>query len=319
MQRITAILGFLTISFLAFSQPKTTTYLFDENAEPRERFVDFIHLKAELWFEPKAGKVWGTVNHLFKPLRPNIDSLFFDGPNISIKKVTLAKNELKFKTNSQGVFIFFPETLQNASYQIEITYEAFPKKGLYFIGWNDPLNLMQKQIWTQGQGIDNRHWLPCFDNLAEKMTTEMIIHFDKEYQVISNGKLEKQKDEANNQKVWHYQLDKPHPAYLMMLAIGKYEVDERKSKSGVPLYLYYYPEHQNRVAQTYRYSAEMVDFMEDFTGYQYPWVNYKQIPVADYLYGAMENTTATIFGDFFMVDERGALDREYLEIGRAHV
>jgi aminopeptidase N len=57
-----------------------------------------------------------------------------------------------------------------------------------------------------------------------------------------------------------------------------------------------------------------MDFYEKEIGVAYPWESYSQIPVQDYMFGAMENTTATVFGDFYMVDRRGALDRTYIAV-----
>jgi aminopeptidase N len=59
-------------------------------------------------------------------------------------------------------------------------------------------------------------------------------------------------------------------------------------------------------------SVESMDFLEREIGIPYPWESYSQVPVADYIFGAMENTTATIFGDFLHTDERGWLDRSYV-------
>ncbi|MFT7590764.1 MAG: aminopeptidase N, partial [bacterium] len=46
----------------------------------------------------------------------------------------------------------------------------------------------------------------------------------------------------------------------------------------------------------------------------YPWGAYSQVMVQDFMYGAMENTSATIFGDFFNVDEKGFNDRNYISV-----
>ncbi|MBI3112082.1 MAG: hypothetical protein HYZ01_10960, partial [Ignavibacteriales bacterium] len=54
--------------------------------------------------------------------------------------------------------------------------------------------------------------------------------------------------------------------------------------------------------------------LEEQTGVRYPWESYSQIPVQDFMYGAMENTMATVFGDFFLVDARGFLDRVYIDV-----
>jgi aminopeptidase N len=78
--------------------------------------------------------------------------------------------------------------------------------------------------------------------------------------------------------------------------------------------LYSYPEHPERIEPTYRMSVESMNFLEREIGIPYPWESYSQVPVADYIFGAMENTTATIFGDFFHTDERGWIDRSYIGV-----
>ena len=60
--------------------------------------------------------------------------------------------------------------------------------------------------------------------------------------------------------------------------------------------------------------AECIDFVAEQTGIPYPWSSYANIPVEDFLYGAMENTTATVYGDFLLVDRRGFLDRNYVDV-----
>src|SRR6185437_8773506 len=161
---------------------------------------------------------------------------------------------------------------------------------------------------------DNRNWIPMYDNWNDKMITETIVTFDKDYQVLSNGTKLGVKDNADGTKTWHYKMTHPHSPYLVMLGIGKYGIDDRKSKSGVPLHLYYYPEWKDRVEATYKYSAEMIDFYEKEIGMKYGWESYSQIPVQDFMFGAMENTTATIYGDFLLVDGRSALDRAYIGV-----
>ena len=173
---------------------------------------------------------------------------------------------------------------------------------------------VRKQIWTQGQGIDNRYWIPMYDDMNDKFITETVVTFENGYEVLSNGALIKKTPNKNNTTTWHYSMSKPHAGYLLMLGIGKYNIKKTKSARGVPMNLYYYPEYADRAEPTYRYSEMMVDFLEQETGVNYPWESYSQIMVQDFLYGAMENTTATIFGDFFNVDERAYLDRNYVGV-----
>ena len=63
-------------------------------------------------------------------------------------------------------------------------------------------------------------------------------------------------------------MDHPHPTYLLMLGIGKYDILESKSSSGVPLKLYYYPEWKNRVDLTYKYMGKIFDFPYAYSKYK---------------------------------------------------
>jgi aminopeptidase N len=65
---------------------------------------------------------------------------------------------------------------------------------------------------------------------------------------------------------------------------------------------------------TYRYSKEIFDFLEKEIGVKYPWEVYKQIPVRDFLYAGMENTSATLFSRDFVVDDIGFNDKNYVNV-----
>lgn len=296
----------------------------------REHVLDITKMKVEVSFIPEQKQVNGKVSHTFVVLRKTVDSIFFDGPGIVVHQALLNGKKLNFKTNKVGVWVFPTSPLTwNQTAEITFEYTAKPQKGIYFIGWNQPdisdtlvysKNLqadpfrVRRQIWTQGQGIDNRHWIPMYDDMNDKFITETIIKFDSKYKVLSNGLLKAKAKNKDGSLTWHYAMSKPHAGYLLMLAIGKYEVETAKSKSGVPLQYWYYPEFKNRVEPTFRYSPMMIDFMEEQTGIPYPWESYSQVMVQDFMYGAMENTTATIFGDFFFVDNRAFLDRNYIGV-----
>ncbi len=306
----------ILISFLSptlFAQ-EHTCYIHDAGAHARERVVDITKTIIDVSFEPTQGIVNGTVEHTFVPLRKTVDTLFLDAPGIEVLELTVDKARAKYTVDTKGITIRFDEPLTwETIHTLNIKYKATPRKGLYFIGWNDPNNLSRKQIWTQGQGIDNRNWFPTFDDMGDKMVTEVKVTFDKDYQVLSNGKLVSEKANKDGQtKTWHYAMEKPHSAYLVMLTIGKYAVQTSKSKGGVVINNWYYPEYPERAEPTYRYTTEMMDWMEQEFGTKYPWHAYSQVMVQDFMYGAMENTTATIFGDFYNIDNRAFLDRYYI-------
>ncbi|MDQ3190565.1 MAG: M1 family metallopeptidase [Bacteroidota bacterium] len=314
-RKITLSLLILIIFFSGSlkSQVEIRTFIADKQLTPREHSVDMKHMRLEVEFEPHKGLVKGKVTHFFEPIQSQVDSIFLDAPGITINESKLNGKPVVFKTNKDGVTIFPSSPLKWGSKDsLFISYEATPRKGIYFIGWNDPNNLSRKQIWTQGQGIDNRHWIPCYDEPNDKLITEVIVKFDSKYKVLSNGTKIAEKDNGNNTKTWHYKMTHPHPTYLVMLGIGEYAVKQTKSSSGVPMNFWYYPEWEDRFEHAYKYSEQMMDFFEKEIGVAYPWESYSQIPVQDFMYGAMENTTATLFGDFSFVDSRSYLDKNYV-------
>lgn len=315
MKKILLLPLFVLVITTTYSQNKTRTYLADPELAPRDHNVEYSHLRLNIAFEPAKGLVKGRVMLTFTTLRPTTDSIWLDGIQMNVQKLTLNGKDVKYKTDSAGITIYPGTPLGwQTKDSLEVTYECTPRKGLYFIGWNDPNNISRKEIWSQGEGTDNRFWIPMYDGFNDKLITETIITFDKDYKVLSNGTQVSVKDNGDGTKTWHYTMTHPHDAYLIMIGIGKYDIDERKSKSGVPLHLYYYPDWKDRVAPTYKYSADMIDFYEKEIGVKYGWESYSQIPVQDFMYGAMENTTATVYGDFYMVDSRSFLDRNYIGV-----
>jgi len=314
------VFGFFLLSQFTFAQNTYRSYLKD-NTSYREHSLDITKMKVEVSFETEKGLVKGKVTHSFTVIQKNVDSVFFDAPDIKIKSAQLNNQPINYSTNKQGVWVKPAKPLHwDETGTIVFEYEATPKKGIYFIGWNVPENkeknpwAVRKQIWTQGQGIDNRYWIPMYDDPNDKFITETIVTFDKEYEVLSNGTLLKKVVNKDNTITWNYCMTHQHSGYLLMLGIGKYAIKQTKSGHGVPMHLYYYPEFADRAEPTYRYSEKMIDIFERETGVNFPWESYSQIMVQDFIYGAMENTTATIFGDFFNTDERGFKDRNYIGV-----
>lgn len=320
MKKIYTLLFFVGIIGNTYAQNSYRSYLKD-NTSYREHPLDITRMKVEVTFDPEKGLVRGKVTHSYTVLQQKVDSVFFDAPDIRILKASINNQTLAYTKVKTGIWIKPSQALRwDERGNISFEYEAQPRKGIYFIGWNAAENKEQnpfavrKQIWTQGQGIDNRNWIPMYDDMNDKFITETIVTFDKDYEVLSNGLLQSKKLNDDNTYTWHYAMSKPHAGYLLMLGIGKYTIKKTKSGKGVPMNLYYYPEYPERVEPTYRYSEMMLDFLEQETGFAYPWESYSQIMVQDFMYGAMENTTATIFGDFFNVDQRAYLDRNYVGV-----
>ncbi len=272
-------------------------------------YVDFKTVKAELYIDLNKEEVIGSVKYKFDILK-EVDSIKLDAKNIDFDYLEVNGIEHLINLSNMDKFNGVIKGVMKPSRDnvLELKYHVKPQKALYFIQKDN-----EKQVWTQGQGKYTSNWLPSFDDMNEKVEFDLSIVADDEYKVIVNGKLLKTETDGGY-TIWHYDMQKPMSSYLVALVIGKYNKKVEFSKRGVPLEMYYYPEDSLKVEPTYRYTKQMFDFLEDEIGVPYPWQNYKQVPVKDFLYAGMENTSTTIFSDAFVVDSTAFVDKNYVNV-----
>ncbi|MBU2949181.1 M1 family metallopeptidase [Tamlana agarivorans] len=272
--------------------------------------VDFKTAKVDVSFgDLLAKEVTGTVVYEFDVLR-DVDSIFVDAQNFTTISTVLDENSRLGAYNGKQLVIK-QAFKANTTHQLKINWKAQPKKALYFIDWEYIQG--RRQIWTQGQGKYTSNWMPSFDDMNEKVEFDLSITFDKNYEVIANGKLTSKIISGDN-ATWHFDMHNPMSSYLVAFAIGKYAKKTRISNNGVALEMYYYPEDPGKFEPTYKYMQQMFDFLQQEIGVPYPWQNYKQIPVKDFLYAGMENTGTTIFSDAFLIDETAFVDKNYVNV-----
>src|SRR5690606_29038106 len=221
--------------------------------------------------------------------------------NIKINDVQ-TKN---FKITSEGKKVWFVGNFEKGKiYKADFWYSMIPKQTLYFFG---------DEVWTQGQGKYTSHWLPSIDDVNDKIEFDLMFLIPKDKPVVANGKLIDLQN-VHEVNAWRFDMEKPMSSYLVAFAIGDFNKKDLVSNSGIPIELYYKPSDSLKVEPTYRYSKQIFDFLESEIGVAYPWQNYKQVPVRDFLYAGMENTTATFFSEAFVVDSTGFNDRNYVNV-----
>ncbi|RFN60165.1 M1 family metallopeptidase [Marixanthomonas ophiurae] len=269
------------------------------NAQQTE-LVDFLSVTAEIIPNASEESVKGTVSYQFKILQKT-DSVYLDAINMQVEESK--SNRVSISSEEKKIWLI-GNFRKDKNYEVTFSYTATPKQTLYFPG---------NQIWTQGQGKYTSHWLPSIDDMNDKLEFDLTIAASNNKTVLANGKLveKKQKDSL---QYWQFDMQHPMASYLVAFAIGDFDKKEITSQSGIPIELYYKPEDANKVEPTYRYTKQIFDFLESEIGVPYPWQNYKQVPVRDFLYAGMENTTATIFSEAFVVDSIGFADRNYVNV-----
>ncbi len=293
---------FILISFITFGQ--------------QSQKVDFKTATGFVNINPIERKVSGNATYEFTVLDA-VDTIRIDAKNMRFAGVKINNTMVKYVNTTRELLLF--EGFKKGKNKVSFEFSAYPKQTLYFNGDFGCESCENQQVWTQGQGKYTSHWFPSFDDVNEKMVFRLNLSFDSRYTVISNGKLKGKMDNlignyAHQQQTWQYSMDKPMSYYLLMVAIGKFEKTKQRSETGVGLEFYYQSKDKEKVPYTYYKSKEVFDFLEREIGVAYPWVLYRQVPVEDFLYAGMENTTSTIFAQDFVVDSIGFNDRNYVNV-----
>lgn len=272
--------------------------------------VDFIKCNALVAPNHSEKSISGTITYEFK-VKKAIDTIKIDAINMEFSEVAINGKSVNFKNSGKTLDLF--EGFKKGKNKLTFSYSAKPKQTLYFTGKGEHL-----QIWTQGQGRYTSHWLPSFDDVNEKVVFNLSVKFQNGYKIISNGVFKnvnhKRNGYENGFSIYNYQMEKPMSSYLVMLAIGNFAKQTTTTKSGTPLEFYLDKNDVSKFEPTYRYSKEMFDYLEQEIGVKYPWGIYRQVPVRDFLYAGMENTTSTIFAQDFVVDSIGFNDRNYVNV-----
>lgn len=255
----------------------------------RDRTIDIQHYKADLKFQFEEGRIDGISTISFSALRAT-EIVTLDAINISIEKVFFGGQQLKFKSSQSSVEIFFDQPLlPGKNLEISITFHCFPKGGVSFhVRDGKPQEYF---VSTYGEGGLHANWLPIYNELNDRFSSEMILTVPKFYVAISNGSLLSQKELADG-VVFHWKQELSHPNYLMTFYIGPLVKGELPSSGKVPV-AYWVPEgQQEQASYVFRNTARMIDFYSKLFNYPYPWEKYDQITMPDYAPAAMEHTGA---------------------------
>ena len=264
-----------------------------------DRPVHALHLALELDLDFAARSLTGVAAHSLQAVRA-LERLTFDAVDLDIRKVEVDGKPVDFDASSgRAVHVRLPRAIKaGAEFAVRITYRATPQRGLYFVG--------DDQVWTQGQDIDSRHYFPCLDTPAQKCSSEVKASFPKALTSLSNGVLLEDKVKGER-RTMHFRLDAPHSPYLVTLVVGRFEVHEAKAGSTTVRTLFPPGRKDDALRCTAR-TPKMLQLFEKLTGRAYPWGDYAQVFVSEFIFGGMENTSATTLTDAVLHDARAHAD-----------
>ncbi|MDB5257006.1 MAG: pepN [Chitinophagaceae bacterium] len=288
------------------------------------RLHDLLHTKLAVAFDWQKQQMTGTANLTLKPYFYDQKEIVLDAKGFDIHEVSLVKPAVKtlvYSYDKKKLIVTLDKTYtQKDTFELKIKYTAKPNdlpkggsaaitedKGLYFINADGKDPKKPKQIWTQGETEAASCWFPTIDAPNERCTQEMFITVEDKYTVISNGELIYSKKNADGTKTVNWKMTKPHAPYLFMMVVGEF-AEVKDTWRGKEVNYYVEKAYEPYARAIFGNTPEMLEFYSTRLNYDYAWNKYYQVVVRDYVSGAMENTTASIFMEALQVDDRALLD-----------
>ena len=261
-----------------------------------QRLWDFKHLHLSLRLDVKAGQIMGHATHTVEPLKPDHSFVRLHQEGLEIQGVWVDETPVqRYKQRSGALDI--PVT-PGQPHTIRVQYSATPETGLHFRAPNTSGNTIW-EVWSQGESMDNRYWFPGWDYPNDRFTYSADFTVSDDLHVVSNGALTKRVESSPGEMRFEYTMEQELVNYLVMVAAGEYSVFHQEG--AVPLeYIVAKGVSEDVALRSFGGAKEQLTFFNDLLQNPYPYPVYRQVAVQGFLYGGMENTTATVMSDHLL-------------------
>lgn len=281
---------------------------------PPARTYHVENYRLKLRFDQAKGEVFGDEVVTLRPFMSQFRRFYLDSSRLQIDSVELQPAEggpvtLKFAVEDPRLWITLDRDYDAAStLNVRIVYHGFPKTGLFFVNPSHAYPNWPREIWSQGEAEFNHYWFPCWDYPNDMATSETITTVPDGQVVVSNGKLVSITHSAG-QTTFDWKESVPHSSYLISIAVGPWrKVSEQYEGKPVD---YYVPRYVDEATarRSFHLTPDMLAFFSAATGVDWPYEQYAQVTAHNYIFGGMENVSATTLTEWTLHDERA--DQDY--------
>jgi aminopeptidase N len=293
---------------------------------PPDRGFDHQHMRLELDFpDMQRGSLIGTMTLRAAAIGSSRTQLRLDCRGPQVLSVTSSGGPCVFRQTAEHLIVDLAAPARAGrplEFVVRYTLDFSHNKGeglTYSPGKPDAESptLRAPQVHAQGESQLNSKWFPCHDSPNEKLTTEIIASVEDGFEVVSNGRLVSRSAAAPGpdgtpRARWHWLQDKPHSPYLVTLVVGKLaRVDVgggSSARPGLAMPVYTALGTEDSVRKLFGITPAMVACFERLFDEPFPWDQYAQCIVRDFVAGGMENTGCTLLTSSASQGEAGSQD-----------
>lgn len=280
---------------------------------PPSRTYHVENYKLTLRFDAPKGEVFGDEVVTLQPLAAQFHEFDLNSAELSIDSVALelpgrAPVGLTHSAHGSRLRISLDRDYDATStLNVRIAYHGFPRTGLFFVNPTPEYPSRPQEVYSQGEAEFNHYWFPCWDYPNDMATSETITTVAEGQGVVSNGRLVGVTRSAGH-VTYDWVESIPHSSYLISIAVGPWRkvLDSYQDK---PVD-YYVPNYVDEATarRSLHLTPDMIGFFSRATGVNYPYEQYAQTAVHNFIFGGQENVSATTLTEFTLHDERADPD-----------
>ncbi len=273
------------------------------------RGFDVEHLAIDVALLPESRAIEGLTRIRLASARPDLAEIALDLQGLTVRSVRdVRAGELAWEHEDELLRVRLDGPLDPGELvELEVRYDGMPRTGLHFSGLRSD-GSGPTQVFSQGAPQENSGWFPCVDRPYDRATSEVRVTMPERWVSFAPGvKIDSYVGEGTRTE--HWQMDFAHPSYLVSLVAGEFVV-KNGEWDGVPLVFAAEPQYESMMDATFEETDEVLAFFSDYTGVRYPYAKYSQVAVANFMWGGMENISATTLTPLTFDDARGRRDAQ---------
>ncbi|MWV29215.1 M1 family metallopeptidase [Aurantiacibacter rhizosphaerae] len=275
-------------------------------ARPQKARVTHVALDLDLDFEGKRVEGVATLD---VDAAEDASEIVLDSDGLIIGGITDGNgNELDYTIGEsdpdkgEPITVKLGELTGPGLQQIVVSYASGPDAEA--LQWLSPEQTAGGQypfVFSQGQAILNRTWIPTQDSPGIRQTWEARITAPKPLNVVMSGiSRGDPEDIGENNRAFEFVMENSVPPYLIAIAAGNIEFAELGPRSGV----WAEPEVLEEAAAELTDTEAMIDAASEIYG-DYRWGRYDMIVLPpSFPYGGMENPVMTFLTPTFIAGDR---------------
>ena len=270
-------------------------------AKPLEARVHHVSLDLNVDFQGK--RIGGTAT-LDIDRKPDAREIVLDDRGLEIQSVADGSGKpLQYKVGASDPNLGAPlaVALNPDTKRLVIRYRSAPDAGA--LQWLTPEQTAGKKkpyLFSQGQAIENRSWIPTQDSPGIRQSWDATIHVPAGLTAVMSAPRSAEPITQGGESVFSFRMPHSVAPYMIAIGVGDLAFKSLGARSGV----WTEPAMLAAAAAELADTEKMIDAAEKLYG-AYQWGRYDMLVLPpSFPFGGMENPTLTFLTPTFIAGDK---------------